>query len=123
MNNWYENSLVNALNEIITNQCCNLLDFTIICNGNVPIQSYKILLAARSKYFEAAFRQEPQITCVTLDFEVSVMKFIVESLVNIDLSHLEVPNLLQLLEAADYLQMDDLMKEIQSHLSKTISNT
>ena len=119
--NWYENSLVNALNEIITNQYCNLLDFTIICNGNVPIQSYKILLAARSKYFEAAFRQEPQTTCATLDFEVSVMKFIIESLVYIDLSHLEVPYLLQLLEAADYLQMDDLMNEVQTHLSKLLN--
>ena len=37
----------------------NLSDMTIICSGK-QFPSYKVLLASRSKYFEALFRHEPR---------------------------------------------------------------
>ena len=51
----YEESLVIALKEFHIQQS-NLSDFTIICQDGIQIQSYKLLLSARSKYFEALFR-------------------------------------------------------------------
>ena len=64
----YENSLLTALQEIIVSKNSHhLTDFTIICRQNdKEFKTHKLLLAARSKYFEAMFRQEPQKSSVNL---------------------------------------------------------
>ena len=119
----YEKSFVINLPEFLTwNQ--HLSDFTIVCSpDNVQIQCYKIILAMRSKFFEALFRQENEIKELKVDFGSDLMKVILESLVTIDdnLRNLDVEVLLQLLQIIDYFQMDELSKEIQILLSEKLS--
>ena len=80
----YEKSLLTALNSFQENYR-HLTDFTIICqNSGREFKSHKILLAARSKYFEALFRQEPQKSSVNLDFDDHVVETVLKSLVNSD---------------------------------------
>ena len=117
----YEISLVETLSRIHLTELLNLADFTIYCENGEEIQCHKLLLAARSKYFEALFRQEPQRTNLKMNFEISVIKAIVKSLVSFDLNQYEENELQSLLEASDYLQMDALTKELESALTKKLS--
>ena len=119
----YEKSLVINLREYLTwNQY--LSDFTIICpSDNIQFQCCKILLAVRSKFFEALFRQEKEIKELKVDFGSELMKIVLESLINVseNLKSLDVEELLQLLQIVDYLQMDELSTEIQTLLSEKLS--
>ena len=119
----YEKSFVINLPEFLTlNQ--HLSDFAIVCiPDNVQIQCYKIILAMRSKFFEALFRQENEIKELKVDFGSNLMEIILESLVRINdnLKNLDVEVLLQLLQIIDYFQMDELSAEIQTLLSEKLS--
>ena len=116
----YQISLVETLSRIHLTELMNLADFTIYSENGEEIHCHKLLLAARSKYFEALFRQEPQRTNLKMNFEFSVIKAIVKSLVNFDLNQYEENELQSLLEASDYLQMDALTKELESALTKKL---
>ena len=96
------------------------MDFTIYSENGQEILCHKLLLAARSKYFEALFRQEPQRTNLKINVDIAVIKAIVKSLVNFDLNQYKENELQSLLEASDYLQMDALTKELESALTKKL---
>ena len=120
----YEHSLVVALRGFQANYD-NLADFTIICRNEQEFKSHKLLLAARSKYFEALFRQEPLKTSVKLDYEGKSMSTLLASLVSIkhdDFEKLHLEELLQMLEVVDYLQMADCMIETEKVLSEKYLN-
>ena len=117
----YEHSLVVALRWFQANYD-NLADFTIICQNEQEFKSHKLLLAVRSKYFEALFRQEPLKTSVKLDYEGKIISTLLGSLVSIkhdDFDQLHLEELLQMLEVVDYLQMTDCLIEAEIVLSKT----
>ena len=117
----YENSLLTALQEFTFNNP-HLTDFTIICQNDKEFKTHKLLLAARSKYFEAMFRQEPQKSSVKLDYEDQILEIILKSLVvssNLNDSNLE--QLIQLLEVSDYLQMEDFTSEVGIAVSKQLN--
>ena len=115
----YEKSLVVSMRGFQVNYD-NLADFTIICRNEQEFKSHKLLLAARSKYFEALFRQEPLKTSVKLDYEGKIISTLLASLVSIkhsDFEKLHLEDLLQMLEVLDYLQMADCMIETERILS------
>ena len=116
----YEKSLLTALKSFQENYR-HLTDFTIICQNGTEFNSHKILLAARSKYFEALFRQEPQKSSVKLDFDDHVVETVLKSLVCSDFNEFLVEDLLQLLEVTDFLQMEDYILEIMSAMSKKLT--
>ena len=58
---------------------------------------------------------------MNLDFEASVIEIVVKSLVSANFKHLEVSELLQLLEISDYLQMEDMINEIEILLSAKLN--
>ena len=121
----YENSLLTALQEIIVSKNSHhLTDFTIICQNNgKEFKTHKLLLAARSKYFEAMFRQEPQKSSVKLDFEDKILEIILKSLVfpNLDDDGFNMEQLIQLLEVSDYLQMENFTSEVGIAVSKQLN--
>ena len=116
----YEKSLLTSLKSF-QESYRHLTDFTIICQNGTEFKSHKILLAARSKYFEALFRQEPEKSSVNLDFEDHVVEIVLQSLVRSDFNEFQVEELLQLLEVTDFLQMEDCILEIMNVISKKLS--
>ena len=120
----YEDSLVVAFRGFQANYD-NLADFTIVCQNEQEFKSHKLLLAFRSKYFEALFRQEPFKNLVKLDYEGKIISTLLASLVSIkhdDLDKLHLEELLQMLEVVDYLQMADCMIETEKVLSEKYLN-
>ena len=110
----YETKLLAALKGFQENYR-DLADFTIIARNHEEYKSHKLLLAVRSKYFEALFRTEPEKKSVKLDFDGQILEIILKSLVSIDdglLTDFEVEELLRILEASDYLQMEDYTCEV-----------
>ena len=111
----YEKSFVNSLKSYIV-EFSNLANFTIVCDNGEQIQCHKLILAARSKYFEAMFRQEPEKSVAYLDFEAWALEITVKSLVSVNennLEKLQVDELLKLIIVSDYIQIEDLTKEIE----------
>ena len=96
----------------------NLTDFTIICKDGVKVPTFKLLLATRSHYFAALFRQEPERSTLALGFEGHLVKKIIESPILIDLSKgiEDLDEVFQLFEIADYFQMDALVLSITKML-------
>jgi len=89
----------------------------------IELPTYKLLLVARSKYFEALIRQEPKTTQANLDYEVCDVKIILENLIDIseELSKLEIGQVLRLLEIADFLQMESLTKVFEGQISNQLT--
>ena len=80
--------------------------------------TFKLLLATRSHYFAALFRQEPERSTLALGFEGHLVKKIIESPILIDLSKgiEDLDEVFQLFEIADYFQMDALVLSITKML-------
>ena len=120
----YEHRLLVALRGFQANYN-NVADFTIVCQNQQEFKSHKLLLAARSKYFEALFRQEPMKSSVKLDYEEKIISTLLASLVSIkqnDFEKFHLEELLQMLEVLDYLQMVDCMSETEIVLSEKYVN-
>ena len=115
----FEESLI--LNLRIMNSLNEFSDFTIVSKDEQIIPCSKILLSARSKYYQALFRQEPSQTTSNLDFDGDVLRFVLSSLVTANFADCSSDQLLELLEVADFLQMPEMLSEIESmfltHLS------
>ena len=115
----YEKALLASLKELQSNgDWLYLADFTIICRNQEKIKSQKLLLATRSKYFQALFRMEPLKTTVELDYDGKIIQILMKSLVSSNFNKLEVNELLELLEVEDYLQMVDCMSETEKVLAE-----
>ena len=63
----YQTSLLKSLTSILSNSSEGLTDFIVKCpdgdsqdKKTIELRTYKLLLVARSKYFEALIRQEPE---------------------------------------------------------------
>ena len=87
----YEHRLLVALRGFQANYN-NVADFTIVCQNQQEFKSHKLLLAARSKYFEALFHQEPLKTSVKLDYEGKIISTLLASLVSIKWETLTLSN-------------------------------
>ena len=100
----------------------HLADFTIVCSGGEDLtgadtknhlQTYKLLLIARSKYFEALFRQEPNITTAQLDFDSNLVSVILDNLIKTPkFENFDIYHLMRLLEITDFLQMESFTRFI-----------
>ena len=115
----FEESL--TLNLRIMNSLNEFSDFTIVSKDEQIIPCSKILLSARSKYYQALFRQEPSQTTSNLDFDGDVLRFVISSLVTANFADCSSDQLLELLEVADFLQMPEILSEVETtfltHLS------
>ena len=118
--NFHEKSLIYSLRDF-QSKFSNLTDFKIICRDQEQIQSHKLLLAARSKYFEALFRQEPETTSITLDYQVQVVTTLTKSLVTGNFGHIEFDECFALFRLADYLLMDDFINELEVILADNLN--
>ena len=126
----YRTFLLKSLADILSNSSEELTDFIVKCPDNTSqnqttseLRTFKLLLVARSKYFEALTRQEPETKVTNLEYDANDVKIILDNLVDMseDLLKLEVSELLRLLEIADFLQMDILTKVFEELISRQIS--
>ena len=107
----------NGINE----RYSDLSDFTIISRDGEQIPTFKLVLAFQGKYFEALFRQGPERRQVQLQFEDCYLRRIFHSPFLTKLDNLGVTELLQMLEIAEYLDMEDLSRQIQNFLGKELN--
>jgi len=98
----------------------NLSDFTIISNG-VRFPCFRLILAARSKYFEALFRNEPQKKEVDMDESPEIVKtmldFMCKGLTPNDLED----KAMDLMLVSDMYGLDLLTEACQSSLVDNLS--
>ena len=89
-----------------------IFGFTIICDGGHEVKSLKFVLAARSKFFMALFRHEPEKKSMKLDFKGPIVQKIVNSFDGFTHRKEGLDKLFQLFEVANYFQMDHIRKSI-----------
>ena len=96
-------------------------DFTIVSKDQQEFPCSKILLSARSKYYQALFRQEPCQTTSNLDYDGEVLRLVLSSLVTANFVDCSSDQLLKLLEVVDFLQMPEMLFEVETILSTQLS--
>merc|ERR1712029_864435 len=113
----FEESLIQYLRLNLS----ELSDFTIVSQEKQEFKCNRLLLAARSKYYEALFRQEPDKTTSKLAFNGNLLRVILKSLVTAQFDDCNQEELLQLIEVVDFLQMPEMASEIEIILSSQLS--
>ena len=106
----YRRTLFDQLADASTN-FRGLSDFKIVCEDGTEFHTFRIFLAARSKYFDALFRYEPEKRILNLPYEGRIMKIIMDSLLEIGYNQKaefdkSIDDFFKVYEAADYFQMD-----------------
>ena len=95
-------------------------DFTVVSDELHEFKCNRLLLAARSKYYEALFRQEPDKLSSRLDVPKCLLRVVLDSLVTPQFRDCDLEELLQLLPVVDFLQMPDTLNEIETVLSEKL---
>ena len=119
MSSSFEGSLIQFLNEHSTSSL--LSDFTICSQDKQEFWCSRLILAARSKYYQALFRQEPSRTLSELDLDGWLVNILLKSLVTPQFDDCSIEDLSQLVRAADFLQMPELLMEIEGALAKLLN--
>ena len=102
----------------------HLRDFTVMSTeGEGEIPTLKVLLALRSPYFEALFRNDPAQKSVKLPYEFKYVKILVNSLIYPKIEECNAIELAHLFVMADYLQMEKFKIEIEDSLVKCLDVT
>ena len=88
-----------------------LSDFTVKSGiDGVEHKAHKMILASQSKYFRGLFRIDPTTSSVTLDFETATIAACLEGIYT-GTTPLTTDNVQDTVIAADYLGIDDLVKQ------------
>jgi len=105
-----ESSLVSGLQEFYQKSWPSLSDLTIKCSDGKNVPASKLILAIHSEYFSAYFRQQPDSSIIELlEFDSKLIKTIVKSFLDFDEKDLHDVGLDEVIRAADYFQMKDLV--------------
>ena len=119
----FDSSLVIGLREFYRKSWPSFSDVSIKCSDGKSIEAHKLLLSIRSDYFAALFRQEPDLQIINVpNFDSEVMRIVIKSMVQIDVKDFEQVGFVELLRAADYFQMKELMKVTSEIIVEDISN-
>ena len=113
-------SLLAGLHELYQNQWPTLCDLTIDCANEEKVLAHKLILAVHSEYFAALFRHSPEtLQTVSLpEFDSVVIKVIIKSLVlGTDATELNDVGLYEIIRAADYFLMKDLVSVVGEMIS------
>jgi len=108
----FDSSLLTGLHDLYENQWPTLCDLTIICANEEKVLAHKLILAVHSEYFAALFKHNPETMTTTSlpQFDSGVVKVIIKSLIlGTDVTELNDVGLYQIIRAADYFQMKDLV--------------
>ena len=89
-----------------------LSDFTIVSKDQQKFPCSKLLLSARSKYYQALFRQEPSQTTSNLDYGGDVLRLVLSSLVTVNFEDCSFDQLLELLEVVDSGRVLNLVNDL-----------
>ena len=116
----YRGTLFEQLANASTN-FRGLSDFKIVCEDGTEFHTFRIFLAARSKYFDALFRYEPEKRILNLPFKGRIMKIIMDSLLEMGYNQKaefdkSIDDFFKVYEAADYFQMDTFVTALQDYV-------
>ena len=115
-------SLTKNLREFYKNQYPNFCDLSIKCADGQVVEAHKLILVLKSEYFSALFRQQPTLSELNLpQYEAPLIRVIIKSLVEINCEELEKHGLVEVLRAADYFQIKDLVDIISDLIAENIS--
>uniref|UniRef100_A0A0K0FC73 Speckle-type POZ protein (inferred by orthology to a human protein) n=1 Tax=Strongyloides venezuelensis TaxID=75913 RepID=A0A0K0FC73_STRVS len=103
----------------------DLTDFTVICNG-VSYRVHKAVLSARCAYFATLFSDETNVECKSgevkfEDFDSGIMKSVLRFIYTGEL--VEESRLLEMLVAADRLQLNSLKRHIEKSLVSEVNQS
>ena len=93
-------------------------DFTILCKDEETVKAHKMILAAQCKFFNGFFRSENKDT-VNLPFNSQFVKICVDYLYTANVEVNE-DNVQSILEVANYLEVQTLLKKCCSFLALQI---
>ena len=100
-----------------------LSDFTLKSGiDGIEHKAHKIILASQSKYFRGLFRNDPTASSVTLDFENSILSACLEGIYT-GTTPLSFDNVQDTLIAADYLGVDELVKQATKFIILNMDDT
>ncbi len=110
-------ALINGLKK----EWSRFADFTIHCS-NGSVAAPRMLLELSSRYFQGLFRTDPTAKDVHLpQYKADIIGVLVKSIVDFAEEDFDQIDLVCLLQASDYLQMDTMIKVISSCMSKNLS--
>ena len=111
MEDMEDNKLIEGLMKIYEESDPKFADFSINCQNGQIVKSHKLILAIRSEYFDGLFRLEPNKTSIDLsDFSFEVVKAVIQSMIVINEENLVEVGVIEVIQLADFLQMEHLIK-------------
>ena len=118
----HQEDFIKGLLELHKKQPLPFTDFTIVCDDG-EVEAQRVILAVRSKYFDAFFRQEGyEVRSLSVpQFSRAVMLAIVKSLLVVDVKAIEQAGCKEVLEAADYFQIKHLFHEVIEIIKEKIT--
>ena len=111
----YRRTLFDQLADASTN-FRGLNDFKIVCEDGTEFHTFRLLLAAKSKYFDALFRHEPEKRILNLPYEGHIMKIIMDSHLETEEFDKRIDDFFKVYEAADYFQIETIVKALQDYV-------
>ena len=100
-----------------------LSDFTIVSRiDGSEHKAHKIILASQSKYFKGSFRNNPSTSSVSLDFEKITLEACLEGIYT-GTTPLTYDNVQDTFIAADYLGIEDLVKQAAKFIISNMDDT
>ena len=117
-----QEEFVKGLLEVYGKQPLPFGDFTIDCEDG-QVEAHRLILALRSKYFDALFRLEGnKVRSLSLpQFSHDIMSAIVKSLIVADVEAIEQAGCKDVLQAADYFQIKHLAHDVSMILQERIT--
>jgi len=122
-----DNGLILGLLKTYEDPEPRFADFAIHCTGpkgDETVWCHKILLVLRSGYFDGLLRMEPETKSISLpDFSLEVVRAVVKSAIAVDEEELTKVGLIEVLQLADFLQMEHLIKSVSPMISEMLDLT
>ena len=111
--------LIKKLKTFYKNKLSKHHDVTFICSDGKPIYGHKLVMSLRSDYFDTLFQYEPNKVQFDMpQFDSKLMSVIIKSMVEINLEDIEEVGYVDYLQAADFLQLNDLIDAISKLISQ-----
>lgn len=114
-----EHSLIEKLKKFYISQVPKHCDIALKCSDGKLVHGHKLIMAARSDYFDTLFQYEPEKSEFEMpQYDSKLMSAIVKSMVNINLEDIEEVGFVDYLQAADFLQLNDLVDAVSKLISR-----
>lgn len=113
-----EQSLMVKLKKMYKGDPYPYCDVSLTASDGKQVHGHKLLMALRSDYFAALFTYEPTKSNFQVpQFDSKLLEVIIKSMVEINLQDIEEVGFVEYLQAADFLQLIDLVDAVSKLIS------